>query len=532
MRLLAFLLICWIGTNQISSFAQSNFRVIAETQQALVGSSFRVEFRLENEEGKQFAPPDFGGLQVVSGPSRSMQTSIINGRTSFSVGYIYILAATKAGKYKIGPASIIVGSQIKKTSPLTIEIVGQQTQTKQFKEFFIRAELSDQKVYIGQQLTLKYRIFSRVGIDNIDVVSSPKLDAFYKEFIATGDGQPQRMIENGVEYQTKILGIQALYPMKSGKYKIDASTFRVILSNEDSWGFSLKSMFSQRAEVIQTNECVVEVKDFPKPIPEGFSGATGFFVTQLDQPEKKYSMSDAIQINMTITGTGHFQSIGHQLHIPDSLFQLAEGKTTEPVRIKDDTFIVNQVKSTYLLTPKKPGKFELFPEFIFLDPESGKYVTQRDTIQLEIAEGGIVKNMDNEIPPLVEDFKLSKFENDLFRNPWTYVLLIFPFILTGFLYSIPKIKSKLSKASESRKSLNVEVDVFSAVTAEKKLIHYFHKKYPQTVQHISLYALKMHLQTAQLLSTEDSSLIREFELLKFQPDVREEQWRGFMGRLG
>ncbi|MBK7809831.1 MAG: hypothetical protein IPI50_01110 [Saprospiraceae bacterium] len=44
----------------------------------------------------------------------------------------------------------------------------------------------------------------------------------------------------------------------------------------------------------------------------------------------------------------------------------------------------------------------------------------------------------------------------------------FPFILTGFLYSIPKIKSKLSKASESRKSLNVEVDVFSAVTAEKK----------------------------------------------------------------
>ncbi len=179
--------------------AQGEFKVYAETNQALAGSSFRVEFRLENAEGRNFNPPDFGGLQVLSGPSRSMQTSVINGRTSFSTGYEYILSGTRPGKYRIGSASIVAGGQVRKTKPLEVEILTPSSRADRVADYFIRAELSSQKAYTGQQVILKYRLYTRVNIDNIEVVSSPDKDPFYRDIIATGDGDPERVVEKGEE---------------------------------------------------------------------------------------------------------------------------------------------------------------------------------------------------------------------------------------------------------------------------------------------------------------------------------------------
>jgi len=88
MRLKLFLnLIAFLLTTSL--FAQfPSFVAEVETQQALVGSPFNIEFSLKNAEGTGFSAPDFGGLQVLGGPSRSMQTKVINGRNSSSIGYI------------------------------------------------------------------------------------------------------------------------------------------------------------------------------------------------------------------------------------------------------------------------------------------------------------------------------------------------------------------------------------------------------------------------------------------------------------
>ncbi|MBK9271436.1 MAG: protein BatD [Saprospiraceae bacterium] len=520
--------VCFYTAIFSEAISQSNFRAISETKQALSGSSFRVEFRLENEEGKQFAPPDFGGLQIVSGPSRSMQTSVINGRTSFSVGYVYILAGTKPGKYRIGPATILVGSKMKRTDPMEIEIVAQQSKAGQFRDFFIRAEISSRQAYVGQQLLLKYRIYTRVNVTNIDVVSSPKLEAFYREHIATGDGQPHRVIENGVEYFTKVLGIQALYPMKPGKIKIEPSAFRVILGDEDSWGFGLHSMFSQRAEVVQTNDCIIDVKDFPKPMPDGFNGATGFFTSQLEQPARDFTMSDAIQFHMTITGTGHFASIKHRLNIPDSLFQIAEGKATQPVRIADDSLIVQQVKSTYLLTPKQPGFFQLYPEFVYLDPSTGQYVTKRDTIRLNVSQGSLIQTGEPDSPPLLTDFSLSKSETELIKNPMFWPLVLFPWILMGILWASPKIKSKWIKGEKDFNKPNRTDNANPQEKAELYLIQLLQSNYPEVRNLRGLNAIKIQLQNSKVLLPEHLQLIRKFELLKYQPMVTDDQWNQFM----
>lgn len=510
--------------------AQGEFKVYAETNQALAGSSFRVEFRLENAEGRNFNPPDFGGLQVLSGPSRSMQTSVINGRTSFSTGYVYILSGTRPGKYRIGSASIVAGGQVRKTKPLEVEILTPSSRADRVADYFIRAELSSQKAYTGQQVILKYRLYTRVNIDNIEVVSSPDMDPFYRDFIATGDGDPERVVERGVEYQTKVLGILALYPIRPGKIRIEGSTYRVILGEEDPWGFGMSSMFNRRAEVTRANDLDLEVLDLPKPAPQGFTGAVGYFFAEFNEIPQHYTMSDAISIEMSLSGTGHFPSIRHQLFIPDSSFQIAEGKPAEPVRISDDSMVIHNTRISYLLTPRRPGDFTLYPEFIYFDPESGKYLSRRDTLNITIRNNTPGQDLTAGPLPVIGKIRLSKSGHLLFHQPLSWIFLLFPLLFALGLWMGPGLREKMKM--KSREDLKPDTGgSIDGASAELGLLGYLKTKYPFLPDDCGLYQAKSLLQSRSDVSPEDLGLIREFELLKYNPGTSGSDWMAFHDKL-
>jgi len=528
LRKLGYLL--FLLTIPILSIAQGEFKVYAETKQALAGSSFRIEFRLENAEGRNFSPPDFGGLKLLSGPSRSMQTSIINGHTQYSTGYVYILAGTRPGKYRIGAASIAVGSLVLKTKPLEIEILSPSSKAGQAADYFVRAELSSKKAYTGQQVLLTYRLFTRVSIDNIEVVSSPDLDPFYRDYIATGDGDPKRVVEKGVEYQTKVLGSLALYPLRPGKYRIEGSAYRLILGEDDPWGFGMSSMFNRRAEVTRANDLDLEVLDIPKPVPDGFTGAVGYFFTEIKDIPEQYNMSDAISIEMTLSGTGHFPSIRHQLMIPDSSFQITEGKPAEPMRIGDDSLVIHSTRISYLLTPKRPGHFTLYPEFIYLDPDSGKYISRKDTLNINILNDAPSKDISKGPLTVVSDFRLSKSSHVLFRQSISWIILMLPALLALGLWIAPGLRDKwISKRNEEKSAVGSEPT--GARLAELNLVNYLRNKYPDLQRESGLFEIKSQLQQQAQKYKEELNLIREFELLKYNPATPDFSWRAFNEKL-
>ena len=117
------LLLLWTAL----SFAQLKFTATASKTNVGVGEQFQVDFAL-NGGGERFIPPDFHGLDVLSGPNPSTSMTSINGVTSYNTTYSYILAADKEGTFQIDAAAIVSNGHTLTTNSLKIKVKGQAPQ--------------------------------------------------------------------------------------------------------------------------------------------------------------------------------------------------------------------------------------------------------------------------------------------------------------------------------------------------------------------------------------------------------------------
>src|SRR5690606_4498607 len=104
-----------------------------------------------------FTPPAFRDLDVVSGPNQSSSVQYVNGVMSQQMIFSYGLVARKEGKYTIGPAVIISGSQKFETNAVTVEAVkGPPGQSgdggrNAADDLYIKTTVSKNRFYIGEQ---------------------------------------------------------------------------------------------------------------------------------------------------------------------------------------------------------------------------------------------------------------------------------------------------------------------------------------------------------------------------------------------
>ena len=80
-----------------------------------------------NTKAENFKSPNFNGLQVLSGPNPSTQSSysFVNGKSqsSSSTTYSFYLKAVKEGAYNIGPAAITVNGKTITSKPYQLKVV-------------------------------------------------------------------------------------------------------------------------------------------------------------------------------------------------------------------------------------------------------------------------------------------------------------------------------------------------------------------------------------------------------------------------
>lgn len=117
------LLLLAIALQQASAQDKPDFSVTLSTDTVLMGNYFELAFKLENERGDQFEPPDFKEFRVVGGPNQSSSFSIVNGEVSRSSSISYFLAPKTEGSFFIGPASIKAGEAILETPPVEVIVL-------------------------------------------------------------------------------------------------------------------------------------------------------------------------------------------------------------------------------------------------------------------------------------------------------------------------------------------------------------------------------------------------------------------------
>ncbi len=352
--------------------------------------------------------PRLQGLRIVAGPSQSTQYQWINGRSSSSKSYIYVVLPEKEGQFTIEPIEVSIGSKIFKTQPLTVRVTSasrapapravpadpfgsndspRRTQVSG-DDVYVTAELDRNTAYTGQQVTLTYHLYTQINVTGLQLQENPPLTGFWVENldVPTKPVGTRRII-NGREYQDYVVKKQALFPNAAGKLKISPSTFAVSVKTAgDFFG-----IFGQTDTIYRkTSEVTLEVKTLPQPgRPEGFRDAVGSFILKGELNKAEVAAGDALSLSVKLSGRGNLKEIPDLPlpAIPD--LTIYSTKREDIVRPVEGDQIGGEKVWEYVIVPKVPGEQKIPPiAFSFYDPEREKYETvSTEPMSFKVARG-------------------------------------------------------------------------------------------------------------------------------------------------
>ncbi len=427
--------------------AQS-FRLTVDAQKVVQNSAFQVRYTLNGVNGNNFSAPNFSPFEVVGGPQQSSSTSIINGTISKKQSISYDLYATKVGKYTIPAGSIVVNGKKMTSNSITVEVVKGKAASQiadSDKESYIKLETTAEEAILGQQITLEYKLYTQQDVNGYDLVNEPDYDGFFSQELRNYRSEVTREIIDGKEYYTKVLKKVALFPQRTGRF--DFTPVTVTLAIPIPGARSNGGFFSRpptRQKRIKTNPLTIQVNDPPPGAPISFSGAVGKYQMAAKINKKRITTDDAFVINMEVRGTGD----GKTFSAPNQR-QVEHMEYYDPNVVRDedtsrDGVVSNYKQIEYLIVPKKPGTYNLQPEFSYYDTDSMKYMTIRTApFRVQVTKGTrsvIADDRDVSISQNLEEDRaevdyLSSFQLKFFDGFWfvSFGLGLLAFVAMGYM---------------------------------------------------------------------------------------------------
>lgn len=421
------------------------------------------------DSGDAEAPklPPLKGFQLVAGPSVSSQFQWINGRTSSSRSFVYILLPEKEGRFTIDAAEVKVGNRAFKTQPISIlvtasaqpanrarrlpgnPVTGEEDQSSVSRvsgdQVMVGAELDRSIAYPGQQVTLDFHLFTQVGINGIQLQDNPPLTGFWVEDLQVPQNPTGvRRTINGREYLDYIVKKQAIFPNSPGKLTISASTFAVSAKTSgEFFGFLGGTETIYR----KTKEVTLDVRPLPaRDRPEGFSNAVGSFNLSSGVDKTQVATGEAVTLRIKLSGRGNLKMIPDiQIpNLPD--FTVYSSKRADNVRPFDGNLIGGDKTWEYVIVPKAPGRQVIPPLSIScFDPEKEKYeILTTAPLTLQVVRGaesgggttglsGIARQNLTRQGTDINFIKLSASdmggsEGPLYRSAWFFLLVLAPIV--------------------------------------------------------------------------------------------------------
>ncbi len=440
--------------------AQVQFTASVDSKQVPVGDVFEIKFTLENGQGSNFRPPAFGEFNVVSGPNRMNSMTIVNGSSRSSETFSYVLQAKREGSFTIGTASIDIKGKTYTTTPLSISVEKGRRQTPNDvksgkEEIFIRAEISSHTAYIGQQLILDYKLYTRANISGVSRVNESKYDGFYKLEVNDFPHNDNRVTLGGKPYITRILQRIALFPQREGTFKIEPFSLQmgIVKGNKNDNDDPFGSFFSAplvETHIIAANEVQIEVKPLPTNAPTSFSGGIGDFKVDFSISKYDATTDDVISLKMNILGNGDAKRwLAPKLPKIEGL-DIYEAKILREESVERNGEWQTTKEIEYLIVPKQTGRFSIKPEFSYFNTEGGTFqiLSQDFNLQVEQGSNKSATILQDRVKDILGIKKSTAFINQVtrfWRSSLFWVLLILPFIFIGGVIALKEWQKRQSR---------------------------------------------------------------------------------------
>lgn len=438
-------------------FAQKFFASVSHSKIS-VDDRFELSFTFSGENLsnlENLTPPDLSKFLIISGPNQSSSIQFVNGASSASKTFTYYLKAKSLGTITIGSASIEYRGKVYKSEPVSVEIVkGATSRDKQKNEepsvdseiaenLFVKAFADKRKVYQGEQVTITYKLYTRLNIaSQMSVSKLPQYKGFWAEELETAKNIIfSTETVDGKQFRVGVLKKAALFPNQSGELSVTPFELNVPVlvqkkrrSNNifddfftDPFGRGQTVDYSAKSNTLRIN--VLPLPTEGKP--ESFNGAVGDFTLNSSLDKSKTKANEPVSLKINIRGNGNIKLIDiSEVKLPPGV-EKYDPKVSE--QINRSNKISGKKTIEYLIVPRTPGAKRIAGiPFSFFNPNKKSYVTlSTDSYTIEVEQGDRVFEPDisglnkEDIKLLSEDIRYIKTsDGDLSKKS---ELLIFRF---------------------------------------------------------------------------------------------------------
>ncbi len=358
----------------------------------------------------KFTPPGFGNFLILSGPNQSTSIQIVNGAQSASLSYAYVVQPKNIGTFTIESASIDQGGNTYTTQPIKITVVKAGNKPKQQKDnsqisekdiaenLYIRAIVDKIKVYKGEQVSVIYKLYTRLSIAaQLGVNKLPQYQGFWAEELeSSGNINFTTEIVEGKQFRVGVLKKVALFPTQTGTLEVTPFEIAVPVQIQKQRGG--KSIWDDffgdpfgRSEIYEfnakSNVVKIQVEPLPPGEPESFKGAVGEYTFDAKLNSSTVKSNEPLTLNINISGSGNIKLLEMpEINLPNG-FEKYEPKLNE--QINRGGRVSGSKTGEFLFVPRVVGVREIPPiEFSYFDPVNKKYVILKsESFKIDIKPG-------------------------------------------------------------------------------------------------------------------------------------------------
>ena len=467
-----------------------------------------INYKIELQDANSFGDVNIEQLSkefsIISGPSQQTSMQWINGSVTNSRIMSWSIAPKKAGRLTIPALTVYVGKKRIKTNQIIIQVIGSNNKPTDIN-VFITAELDKEKAYLGEQITLTYKIYKKIDI-SIEPFEVPEFSGFWTEELYRPNQIKFKKVDlNGVRYQVGTLYKVALFPISGSEYVINPLAIKVQTQKKRSrrnkdpfFNPFFDSFFTEtETKVLRSPERKIDVKNFPEPRPGSFTGAVGSFKITTSIDRDSTYVNEAITFRVSVVGTGNLGLFTlPKFNFSDQIDQFPPKEDFEKNVFRDA--LSGTMSWEYILVPRISGKISIPPvAMTYFDPniEKWKKISSGSTIIPVIKiKGRIFDNSGlskKEVELLERDINYISTskpvwtkigENSLSKIILLYLVsfllvpvpLVFNSILGNRLNSETARASRNALSNARKKIKNTEVD--SPIPASKIIFSYLKDK--------------------------------------------------------
>ena len=404
-------------------------------------------------------------FDFVGGPYEQTSIEFINGKMKDTKTLTWTLSPRKIGNLTIPAIQGSINGKRFVSKPIKIMVANNLKDSSE-KSVFILAEVDKESVYLGEQITLTYKLYKDLNtkISGIDQFQMPDFNGFWVEEIFTPQRlqyQSKNVLFEGRKYQVANLGQRALFPIASSQHIIPPVSIKTQIEKKKKktkrdpfFDPFFNSFFTEtKTKIIRSNKKTITIKQFPEPKPNDFNGAVGDFKINVAIDQKEIEVNNGIMFTIFLEGTGNLGLFT----LPKVEFPQALEAFPPNDDYKKDVFrnqITGSQKLEYVLIPRRPGHFEIpmiKMSYFNLKLDSWSSI---ETIPLKIkVTGENVKGNNStgltkkEIELIGEDIRFIKTKSNrinTFENKFSLAVYLF-YYLSIIIFLLPIILTKIMK---------------------------------------------------------------------------------------